>query len=256
MQLDFLAETGHRPYALPEGRYTMQQTWCDLLFAHWACAPEALRPFVPKGLELDLFDGRAWLGVVPFHMTGIRHRLFPGVPGLSAFGELNVRTYVVRDGKPGVWFVSLDAASAVAVEVARRWFHLPYFRADIAWTHDGDDVVYRSVRDDGRGLAVSLEGRYGPTGPVLEPAAPGSLAYWLTERYCLYARSGDGRIHRGDIHHRPWPLQPAKASLSTNTMGRQVGLELDGEPDSLLFARRIDTVVWGLKEVGAEGESP
>ena len=227
----------------------MQQTWRDLLFAHWACAPDALRPFVPAGLELDLHDGRAWLGVVPFHMSGIRHRLLPGFPGLSAFGELNVRTYVVRDGKPGVWFVSLDAASSVAVEVARRWFHLPYFRAAIEWSHDGDEVVYRSVRDDSRGLAVSLEGRYGPTGPQLDPARDGTLEHWLTERYCLYARAPDGRIFRGDIHHRPWPLQPAAATLSINTMGRQVGLELEVPPDSLLFARQIDTVVWALKEV-------
>lgn len=249
MELDFLTDVGHRPYALPAGQYTMQQTWRDLLFAHWACDADVIRPFIPSGLELDLFDGRAWVGVVPFHMTGIRHRLIPGFPGLSAFGELNVRTYVTRDDKPGVWFVSLDAASAVAVEVARRWFHLPYFRADIAWSYDGDDVVYRSVRDDGRGLAVSLEGRYGPTGPVMAPAARGTLEHWLTERYCLYARSPAGRIYRGDIHHRPWPLQPAQARLPANTMGRQVGLELEGPPDSLLFARRIDTVVWGLEEV-------
>lgn len=246
--MDFLTQTAHRPYPMPDARWTMAQTWRDLLFAHWTCPPEALRPHVPEELELDLFDGQAWLGVVPFHMTGIRFRLLPPLPGFSAFGELNVRTYVRRDDRPGVWFFSLDAASVTAVEVARRWFHLPYYRADIRFGHAGEEVSYESLRTDKRGAALELRARYGPTGPELR-AEPGSLEQWLTERYCLYSRSPEGRLFRGEIHHLPWPLQPARAELATNTMARPLGLELAEPPASLLFARRIDTVVWSLVEL-------
>ena len=169
-------------------------------------------------------------------------RGLPDVPGVSAFPELNLRLYVHVDGKPGVWFVSLDAASRLAVWGARRFFHLPYFHADMEAREEGGRVVYRSVRRTG-GPRVAFRGSYGPTSEVIE-ARPGSLEHFLTERYCLYARAPDGGIVRVDIHHRPWSLQRASAELAENTVGEAQGIPLTGPPALLHFSRRLDVVNW------------
>src|SRR5262245_4268389 len=121
-----LSHIDHRPWALPRGRWTMRQSWCDLLFAHWRVPVSALRPLIPARLKIQEFDGSAWLGAVPFRMTGVMYRPLPDLPWISAFPELNLRTYVECDGKPGVWFFSLDATNPLAVWAARRFFHLPY----------------------------------------------------------------------------------------------------------------------------------
>src|SRR6266404_10006502 len=124
-----LQEVAHRPWPMPAGPWAMAQSWHDLLFAHWQVDAAALRPLLPPQLQIDTFGGSAWLAVVPFRMTGVRLPGTPALPWLSAFPELNVRTYVTCDGEPGVWFFSLDAGNALAVAIARAWFHLPYFRA-------------------------------------------------------------------------------------------------------------------------------
>ena len=170
----------------------MRMRWVDLLFAHWPMPVEALRPLVPPGLELDTFDGQAWLGIVPFRMEDVAPRFLPAVPGLGAFPELNVRTYVRRGRRRGVWFLSLDAASRFAVEGARAAFHLPYFRARMSSETEAGWVEYRSERVDRRGPAARFEGRYRPIGPV-EPAAPGSLAAFLTDRRGLVRGRRGGR---------------------------------------------------------------
>src|SRR5437867_5100192 len=129
MERKLLNQTSHRPWPLPSRPWVTTMRWHDLLFLHWPVRPEIIRPLIPNGLELDTFDGAAWIGVVPFRMTGVRLRWLPPLPGISAFPELNVRTYVrVRD-RPGVYFFSLDAGSRTAVAMARAWFHLPYFHA-------------------------------------------------------------------------------------------------------------------------------
>jgi uncharacterized protein YqjF (DUF2071 family) len=186
----------------------MGQTWDDLLFAHWPVDAEPFRGHLPHGLELDTYDGRAWVGVTPFVVTGLRLRRTPALPFVSSFRELNVRTYVTAGGKPGIWFFSLDASSAAAVEAARRTYKLPYYRARIAVERRGGWVAYSCARAEGVRPHV-LEARYRPAGAVVEPA-PGTLEHFLTERYCLYAEDG-GRLLRAEIHHEPWPLQPAEA---------------------------------------------
>ncbi|MCI0548663.1 MAG: DUF2071 domain-containing protein [Candidatus Rokubacteria bacterium] len=221
----------------------MAQTWHDLLFAHWPIAAAGMRARLPRGLELDTFEGAAWLGIVPFRMSGVRLRWTPAVPGLSAFPELNVRTYVTHDGRPGVWFFSLDAANALAVAVARMWFHLPYFRARMASVEEGEDVDYASVRVHPGGPPAELRARYGPRGAA-SLARSGTLDHWLTERYCLYAISRRGALLRGEIHHAPWALAPAAATIARNTMGAARGLELPAAAPHLLFARRQDVVIW------------
>lgn len=222
------------------------QTWRDLLFAHWTVETEALRLLVPAGLELDTFEGQAWIGVVPFRMTGIRPRGLPPLPWLSAFPELNVRTYVTVGGKPGVCFFSLDAANPIAVAAARRWFHLPYMNAAMTCRADGDAIEYSSRRTHRGAPAAEFRARYGPTGPVAL-AERGSLTHWLTERYCLYTTDTQKRVLRAEVHHEPWPLQPAAAEIAANTMASAAGIPLPNEPPLLHFARRLDVHIWSLR---------
>jgi uncharacterized protein YqjF (DUF2071 family) len=221
----------------------MAQRWHDLLFAHWPIPVEVMRPLVPAALPIDTFDGQAWLGVVPFRMSGIRLRGMPGLPRLSAFAELNVRTYTVIDGKPGVYFFSLDAASLVAVRTARRWYQLPYYLAAMRCEQRGESIVYDSRRIDPAGVPAEFIGRYRPVGEAIR-SEPGSLEHWLTERYCLYTADARGRVRRAEILHEPWPLQPATAELSWNTMALAAGIALPDTPPNLWFSRSLDVVIW------------
>ncbi len=219
----------------------MGQTWKDLLFAHWPVPPEAMREHVPRELSVDVFDGDAWLGVTPFGVTGLRLIAMPPLPWVSAFLEINVRTYVTAAGKPGILFFSLDAGSALAVQAARRYYRLPYFRARMSAERAGPLIVYSSERLSGMPSQFVFKGRYGPSGAVFQ-ATPGSLEYFLAERYCLYTVD-KGRLYRGEIHHPPWPLQRAESEIAANTMAPP-GLELPDEPPLLHFATRQDVLIW------------
>lgn len=242
-----LERTTHRPWALPQGPWTWRQTWRDLLFAHWPIASASLRPLIPPELTLQEFDGTAWLGIVPFRMTGVSRRPLPDVPWISSFPELNVRTYVEFGGKPGVWFLSLDAANPLAVWAARRFFHLPYFHARMDVEDLGIGVQYSSVRRrDPEGLTFA--GEYEPASDPYESEA-GSLEHWLTERYCLYAKRRDGQLYRTEIHHPPWPLQTARAEIERNELPRPHGLDCKSYPVHLLFSRCLDVVVWNPEPV-------
>jgi uncharacterized protein len=234
-------EVAHRPWPMPDKPWLMTQTWHDLLFAHWPVGPAQLRALVPDAFELDLFDGEAWVGVVPFHMTNVAPRGVPSLPWVSEFPELNVRTYVRAAGRPGVCFFSLDAGSVLAVQVARALWNLPYHQATMSvWQADGR-VEYRSVRDADH--AAEFNAAYAPAGAVFT-AVEGSLEYFLTERYCLYHLDREGHPYRLDIHHPPWPLQPAEAELVRNTMARVSGITLPARPPLLHFAKRQDMVAW------------
>jgi uncharacterized protein YqjF (DUF2071 family) len=228
----------------------MAQRWHDLLFAHWPISTAALRPLIPPTLEIDTFDNSAWLSVVPFQMSGIRPRgLFP-VPWLSAFAELNVRTYVrtIDRGilKPGVFFFSLDAANPVAVATARTWFKLPYFNANMRCDLTAKGVNYESHRTHRNAPPANFRAHYEPIAPVAL-AKPNTLEHWLTERYCLYTAHANS-LYIGEIHHEPWPVQQASAHIETNTMAAAAGLTLTGEP-LLQFARSIDVAIWPLRKV-------
>jgi uncharacterized protein YqjF (DUF2071 family) len=220
----------------------MAQTWRDLLFAHWRLPAERLRPHVPDALPVDTYDGSAWLGITPFEVSGLRPRGLTPLPRISRFPELNVRTYTTLDGKPGIWFFSLDAGSAAAVAGARLTYRLPYFHAHMRIERAGGQVRYRSDRAAGTGAPAGLRVSYAPSGAVLAPA-PGTLEHWLTERYCLYTVGRRGRILRADIHHPPWPLQPATADFEHNTMPPR-GVPLPAHEPLLHFARRQDVLIW------------
>lgn len=260
-----LTEIAHRPWPMPTGPWIMAQSWHDLLFAHWPIDASHLRPLIPAALDIDTFQGEAWIGVVPFRMSGVRLRATPALPTLSAFPELNVRTYVTHGGKPGVWFFSLDAANAIAVSVARAWFHLPYFNARMRCEDRSGWIDYNSERTHRGAAKVKLRMRYRPTGEVFRPQ-PGTLEYFLTERYCLYAADAKGQISRGDVHHAPWSLQPAQAEFRENTM-IEAALEC-GAPAPLLhrsphhptipllhFAHRQDVVVWNPQPISTYPET-
>jgi uncharacterized protein YqjF (DUF2071 family) len=246
-----LDSTAHRRWPLPAGPWVMKQTWLDLLFAHWPVRSEELRELIPSGLKLDTYDGYAWIGIVPFRMKGIRLRGLPPIPFTSAFAELNVRTYVTAEDKPGVYFFSLDAANRLAVIMARWLFHLPYFYANMSVAKDDAGIYsYSSHRNDRRdkGAAVMLEGSYRPVSEAAY-SSPDSIEYWLTERYCLYSVDKQQRLWRGDIHHLPWPLQTGEAEFRTNTMASGQGIRLlDTEP-LLHFAQRLDVLIWPLSRV-------
>jgi uncharacterized protein YqjF (DUF2071 family) len=239
-----LTRSSHRPWPLPAENWRWRQSWLDLLFLHWPVPAAALRPLVPAALELQERDGTAWLGLVPFRMEGVMRRPWPDLPWVSAFPELNVRTYVTLGNKPGVWFLSLDATNALAVWAARRFFHLPYHRARMSVARDADGYHYSSSRPGADFVAT-----YAPTSEPYE-AAPGSLEHWLTERYCLYARAPDGSLWRNDVHHHPWPLQAARASIEQNGMFSVHGIHVSGPPALLHFSRRLDVVVWSSERVG------
>jgi len=224
-------------------------TWHDLLFAHWPVPISQLTPMLPAGLKLDTFQGEAWIGVVPFGMSGVRHRLLWELPGTSRFPELNVRTYVTCGGKPGVWFFSLDAANRLAVFTARRWFYLPYLHARMSLRGDDDGRVHLSSRRSDRSApAARFRASYQPVGPVC-PTREGQLEHWLTARYCLYACDRRGRLWRGEIDHAPWPLQPATAQFDEDTMLVPLSLSRADCSPLLHFARRIDVVAWTLEPV-------
>jgi uncharacterized protein YqjF (DUF2071 family) len=244
-----LADLRHRPWPLPDRPWLMGQTWRELLFAHWEVSAEEVRRVVPPQLDLDLRDGRAWVGVTPFGVTGLRPQGLPPFPGPSSFLELNVRTYVVAGGRPGIDFFSLDASSRAAVTAARRGYRLPYFHAGASMEREGGAIRYRSRRRSGDSPPAAFEASYEPTGPRL-PVDGGSLERWLAERYCLYTLDDRGRVLRGDIHHPPWPLHLARGEISLNTMGVPLGLSLGGGP-LLHYAARQDTLLWALEPVSS-----
>jgi uncharacterized protein YqjF (DUF2071 family) len=233
--------TAHRPWPMPPRPWLMTQSWHDLLFAHWRVEASALRRVVPAALELDLFDHEAWLGVVPFRMTNVALRGTPALPWISAFPELNVRTYVRVADRPGVYFFSLDAVRWLAVAAARTLLNLPYFSADMRVERHGDGLRYDCTRR--RDPAARFTATYEPLGAAFAPSS-GSIEHFLTERYCLYHHDRRGRPYRLEIHHRPWPLQRARATITANTIAASSQLTLTGEPVLLHFARRQDVVTW------------
>jgi uncharacterized protein len=229
------AATGARPKTLR----VMRQVWRHLGFLHWPVAGAALAPLLPPGLSVDTFDGLAYLGLVPFTIP-LSHTPWLGLPVAPAFHELNLRTYVHRDGRdPGVWFFSLDATSRLAVAGARLAYHLPYFHARISLElSDGPSIAYSCSRL-GSGQAAEFSGRYGPTGPA-SPAAVGSLEFFLAERYLLYAWNGR-TLSTARVHHAPYPLQPAAAFDVRQSLTGAAGLPPLGAPPPLVhYAREVD----------------
>ncbi len=241
VSLSILEQTAHRPWPIPKTPWVLSMRWHDLLFAHWPVPIDLIRPLIPDVLEIDTFDGSCWIGIVPFRMSGVRPRYIP-VP--LAFPELNVRTYVKRKDRSGVWFFSLDATSWFAVRAA-RWLGLPYYDARMTVQIQGDVVGYDSVRTHKNTPAAEFAAGYSPTSPVYY-SAPGTLDHWLTERYALYGALKPGQVVYGEIHHGQWPLQRAEVELRTNKMTRALGFDLPDIKPICHFARYQVVVAWPI----------
>jgi uncharacterized protein len=237
-----LSKTSHRPWPLPSRPWAMAMRWHDLLFLHWPVRPGMIQPLIPRGLELDTFNGDAWIGIIPFRMTGVRPRYLPRFAGM-AFPEINVRTYVWTPGRSGVWFFSLDAANRLAVRTARSRYGLPYYDARINVRSRRGTVQYQSVRIDKKSAGAEFHASYKPAGDIYR-SAPETLDRWLTDRYCLYAVDRHGRLSCADIHHAPWPLQPAEVELRVNTMTKTLGIELPQSAPVAYFARHLEVLAW------------
>lgn len=245
-----LAATSGRPWPVPTRPWSMWQVWSDLLFAHWPIPAATMAARLPSGLTLDTWEGEAWLGVVPFRISTLHIRATPDIPPFSRLTELNVRTYVRVGGLPGVYFFSLDADNPLTVQVARTWYHLTYLNARFGCDFAVKDgaVRYAMRRADHRARPAVFDATYRPLAPA-QPAAPGSLADWLTARYALYTTDQRGRVYRGDITHAPWLLAPAEAEIRANTLAASHGFTLPNTAPLLHFSRRLDTLAWTIRRV-------
>jgi uncharacterized protein YqjF (DUF2071 family) len=250
---NILSVVAHRPYPLPADPWRMAQRWNDLLFAHWPIRPDAIARLLPPGLEVDRFDGDAWVGVVPFWMNKVRTRTAGEacitIPSAKTFSELNLRTYVRSraSGLRGVYFFSLDAVSALAVLGARLLFHLPYFLASMARQSETDGTLLYTSKRLLTARNPCFKARYRALGKVAQPAAQRTLEYFLTERYCLFTPNR-GRLLVGHIHHLPWPLQPAEAEILVNEIPKAHRITLPDQPPVLHFAKQLEVYIWSLRE--------
>jgi len=222
----------------------MWQSWCDLTFLHWRCDPAAVRPMIPKALALDLYDGTAWIGLVPFMITGLTPPGVPELPWISRFPETNVRTYVVdSEGRRGAWFFSLDAARLLAVIGARTLYALPYFWAKMSVFRDRTTVRYRSRRLAGPAAASHIEITAGES-----IAQPDELETFLTARFRLYAVRR-GRILQADVEHPPWPLRRARVIRLEETLVHAAGLPRFPESPLVHFSDGVDVNVGAAQPI-------
>jgi uncharacterized protein YqjF (DUF2071 family) len=226
----------------------MFQNWRDLLFLHWQYEPEIIQQSLPRGLTVDTYDGRAYLGVVPFYMRDIRPRFCPSIPGISNFLELNLRTYVYdKFGRPGVWFYSLDANQWLAVRVARSFFNLPYFDAKMIARKESA-IDYRVHR---KGCSKESEShfRYSEE-KQLSTAEPGSLEFFLVERYYLFAVNRAGTLFSGRVHHTPYPLMSVSAEVLSEGVIELAGFERPGRsPDHAIMSPGVDVNIFAIETV-------
>ncbi|MDB5054330.1 MAG: hypothetical protein JWM44_2380 [Bacilli bacterium] len=245
--MNVLNHTNHRPYPIPTSPWVMTQTWNHLLFAHWPVPVSLIRELIPINLTIDTFNGYAWIGIVPFEMSLIRMRWLPPIPFTTHFPEINVRTYVIAENKPGVYFFSLDATNSLAVAAARAFFSLPYYKAQMQVTTDKEKVFYKSKRTHKNITQAQFTADYRPVSDIFH-AHKATLDYWLTERYCLYTHKNSD-LYRGDIHHLPWPLQKAESEISLNTMFPLLHSTITETKPLLHYAHQLKVLIWPLVKV-------
>jgi uncharacterized protein YqjF (DUF2071 family) len=239
-------QVDHRPWPMPDGGWRWRQSWNDLLFVHYTVPSHFLKPLVPVPLKLQEDGGHSWVGIVPFKMEGVMMRPFPDLPGVSEFSELNVRLYVEYNGKPGVWFLSLDASNALAVWFAKTFFYLPYKRADIQFSTLNEQTYFKSNRKE-HGDSSAFQVQYHKEEQVYW-AKPGSLEHFLTERYCLYCQS-NRELYRVEVHHVAWPLQEALGQIKENSLLDQFKIETTKEPPLFMYSKGVDVVAWNLEKI-------
>jgi uncharacterized protein YqjF (DUF2071 family) len=236
----------------PHGPPILHQSWSHLAFLHWPLEPRFVRPLLPRGLELETYDGQAWLGVTPFRVSRMRPALFPALPWVGDQIELNFRTYVRAGDVPGVWFFSLDATNPLAVYSARRGFRLPYYLASMSYERSGRARRFVSGRTHRGALPARFEAEW-TIGDWLPDAAPGSLDHFLLERYWLYASDGTD-LWRARIQHERWPLRRAHPVRFSATLFAAHDLPTVREAP-LMHAQRepMHVEIWPLRRVAPRG---
>ncbi len=246
------------PTVRPNERCVMRQRWSHLLFLHWEVDPEEIQKLLPDGLELDTFEGRPYVGLVPFTMSDVRPVWAPAFRPLSDFHETNVRTYVIYKGAPGVWFFSLDAANSIAVRIARAVWKLPYHRAEMELTVRNTpgvskglphlEVDYSTRRLWPQPIPANCKVKYRVQSPIVH-GVPGTLEHFLAERYYLYT-SRNGSLYRGQVHHVPYPLQVAEVDGYEESMVDAAGIKTRLRSEPLAhYAADLDVWIYGLHKL-------
>ena len=242
------------PTRRPHKKASGYQRWTDLLFVHWRVPPAMIAPLLPPRLSVDTWDGDAWVGLVPFYMSGVRPWWSAAVPGISNFCETNLRTYVHLDGQnPGVWFFSLEASNSLAVRIARRFWNLPYFKANMSLARQGEHIIYEIARlwPHPVGAMTRIEARIGDAlnsaGGEPGRAVEGTLEFFLAERYLLYSADGAGRLYRGQVHHRPYPLRHAEVLGLEETLLPSAGIQPPDDFCHALFSDGVEVDIFRLR---------
>lgn len=238
---NILFHTSHRPWALPTGKWAYYQEWNRVLFMHWKVPAHELQALLPPGVELDLYDNQAWISLVPFTMNEIRPRRIPAFAPISNFHEINVRTYVTCNNKPGIYFLNIEASKYLSTRIARYLSGLPYEQAqmDRKFTHVG--FGYGSVNKR-KGFELSASFDVGE--PIEDKTA---LDLWLTERYCLYLNAKE-ILYRYDVHHRPWPLR--RTDVYSLKINYRIGnINLTTPPDLAHYSEGVQVIAWKREKV-------
>lgn len=247
--MEILRNIDHRPWPLPSKNWIMRQSWRNVLFVHYPVSSEYLRTYIPSSLEIDTYKGTAWLGMVAFMMEGIFPRGLSSISLTPSFSEINVRTYVHFNGKPGVYFLSLDVNDWASYTIARRWYRLPYQRTNISYQQEGETFYFESARKSTAvDSPISIQIKYTPLSEVYFPKE-GTLDHWLTERYCLFSSNKKGNIFCGEIHHQPWPIQNVKAEINRNTLYTPFKKDNTNLQPLYHFSKGVDTLFWNIKRV-------
>lgn len=228
--------------------WTMTQMWEHLFFAHWPVSTEMIRNLVPRQLEIDTFGGMAWIGIIPFLMNGFKLKYTPtSYP--FAFPEINVRTYVKANGSPAIYFITLDAADPFVVNVAKRWYHLPYFHGEMSLRRKGRAFLFQSRRKKPAKPVATFQGEFYPISDGFIPRE-GSIEHWLAERYVYFTKCPLlNKVYGGEVYHEPWTLQKARAQIHVNTMGHAYDLELPNPPQYMHYARGVEAQIGRVGEL-------
>ncbi|MGG1398021.1 DUF2071 domain-containing protein [Bacillus salipaludis] len=246
--MNIMNDVGHRSWPLPSKYWIMRQTWSNILFLHWPIPLNILRPHIPSSLQIDTFNGSAWIGVIVFVLEGIFPRGISSISLTPKFPEMNVRTYVTCDGKPGIYFLSIDVENWASLKIAKRWFHLPYYSAQVSFRKEGQSFHIHSSRNGNFNTPITFKGKYVPVSEVYFPKE-GTLDHWLTERYCLYSSNNGDNIYCGEIHHLPWPLQKAEMEIFRNTLLSPFHFDISEVDPIVHFSTGVESLMWNIKKI-------
>lgn len=244
---NIIHDISHRPWTLPNGQWNYYQEWNNVLFLHWKVPEDELLQLIPSGVMIDKFNGETWVSLVAFTMEKIRPRMLPSVSTISDFHEVNVRTYLIRDNKPGVYFLTIEAEKLVSTFVAKYLSGLPYEKTLINRQQQDITQKYFS-KNERKGFTLDASFTVGQKVMVKS-----EIDRWLTERYCLYLNKNN-QVYRYEIHHKPWELYQVEISnLITNY---KIGeIFLNRKPDLTHYSDGVKVVAWKRENIPEQSTS-